>query len=265
MTDTALRMILPVACLVLFIGLEMFAPAREPALSLARFGRHAFLALLGSLASRLVLTGGLVGVAIIAQEHSIGLLNWTDGTVWIEVLIGVVVLDLAIWGQHLAMHHVPFLWRLHRVHHSDIVMDVSTALRFHPLEILVSLAFKIIMITALGAPVLGVIIFELMLSIGALFTHANVRLPGPFERAARLVIITPALHLIHHSPNPVETNSNFGFSTSLWDRLFGTLRTKSSQAQSTIGLHYGRAPQDQSLAALMLNPMRTAEQSKATP
>jgi sterol desaturase/sphingolipid hydroxylase (fatty acid hydroxylase superfamily) len=175
---------------------------------------------------------------------------------WVAALASFLILDFAIWAQHMAMHHVPFLWRMHRVHHYDTIMDISTALRFHPFEILASLAFKISIILILGAPALAVVAFEIVLSAGALFTHANIAMPGRLETRLRLVFVTPALHLIHHSPDPIETNSNFGFSFSFWDRIFGTYRPLRLDANGPIGLESWRSRSDQTLPALLINPFK---------
>jgi sterol desaturase/sphingolipid hydroxylase (fatty acid hydroxylase superfamily) len=154
------------------------------------------------------------------------------------------------------LHRVPLLWRLHRVHHSDTVMDVSTALRFHPIEILASLGFKATIILLLGAPPQAVLAFEIVLGAGALFTHANLAMPAWLERPLRVLFVTPSLHMIHHSPNPAETNSNFGFSFSFWDRLFGSYRDRRLGNGFEVGLEEWRTPQHQTFRALLGNPWR---------
>jgi sterol desaturase/sphingolipid hydroxylase (fatty acid hydroxylase superfamily) len=256
MSDPNLRLAITFGLLGLFVALEYLVPARPRALSLGRFSQQASMSLISALLARLALAGGLASVAVLASNMKFGLFNAVTTPNWIAIVVSFLILDLAIWAQHLVLHHVPFLWRLHRVHHSDTVMDVSTALRFHPLEILASLAFKAAIILLLGAPPEAVLAFEIVLGAGALFTHSNIALPNWLERGLRLLFVTPALHLIHHSPNPIETNSNFGFSFSFWDRLFGTFRANRLGDDTHIGLEKWRAPQDQTLSALLVNPFR---------
>jgi sterol desaturase/sphingolipid hydroxylase (fatty acid hydroxylase superfamily) len=251
-----MKILITAGLIGLFLVLEHWVPARPNVLNIGRFSQQALLAAMGAVASRLALGGGLAGVAVLAEQLDVGLFNIVALPSWTAVLFSFLMMDFAIWAQHLAMHHVPFLWRLHRVHHSDTTMDVSTALRFHPFEILASLAFKIIIILLLGAPAIAVIAFEIVLSAGALFTHANVAVPSRLEALLRLVFVTPALHLIHHSPDPKETNSNFGFSFSFWDRIFGTYRRLRGDANGPIGLESWRLRSDQTLPALLLNPFK---------
>lgn len=178
---------------------------------------------------------------------------------WAAVLTGIIVLDCAIYWQHRLVHRVPLLWRLHRVHHTDVGFDVTTAVRFHPFEMVLSMAIKIGLIVLLGIPALAVLIFEVLLSASSLFTHANVRLPDSFERRLRLLLVTPEMHRIHHSVHRDETDSNFSFHLSFWDRLFGSYREKprDGQIKMQIGLQEFREQRDQTLWALVLNPFRS--------
>ena len=177
---------------------------------------------------------------------------------WTLVPAGVVLLDCAIYWQHRLMHKIPLLWRLHRVHHTDTGFDVTTAVRFHPFEIALSMAIKLGLIALFGIPALAVLIFEILLSAGSLFTHANIRLPATFERRLRWLLVTPEMHRIHHSVHKEETNSNFCFNLSLWDRIFGSYRDQPRDGQTTmqIGLHEFRDRRDQTLWALIVNPFR---------
>jgi sterol desaturase/sphingolipid hydroxylase (fatty acid hydroxylase superfamily) len=205
-----------------------------------------------------VLAGGLASVASFVQLIGFGMVNWLQlSGPWVWVMC-FLILDFAVWGQHVLSHKIPFFWRLHRLHHSDVVMDVTTALRFHPFEIMASLIFKASIVALLGAPPELVFAFEVILGAGALFTHANIVLPEPVDRALRQLFVTPGMHLIHHNPNPVATNSNYGFSFSFWDRLFGTYRADAPlpllPSGSNIGLEHWRGPQDQTLKAMVLNP-----------
>ncbi|CTQ60792.1 sterol desaturase family protein [Roseibium album] len=180
------------------------------------------LILLDSILVRLIFPIGGVGLALLAQENGwglFGLLGWTG------LLAGIVtflVLDLAVWAQHVASHKVPLFWRIHRVHHADSEVDATTALRFHPIEILLSFVWKGLVIVALGGPVEAVLAFEIVLNASAVFGHANIRIPKGFDWLLRLLIVTPDMHRIHHSVIRRETDSNYGFYLSIWDRLFGT-------------------------------------------
>jgi sterol desaturase/sphingolipid hydroxylase (fatty acid hydroxylase superfamily) len=256
MSDADLRLAITFGLLGLLVGLEYLTPARPRALSLGRFSRHAGMALISSFFARMAFVGGLASVAALAMDLKLGVFNAINLPVWLAIAISFLALDFAIWGQHLVLHRVPFLWRLHRVHHSDTVMDISTALRFHPLEILASLAFKAAIILVLGTPPVAVLAFEIALGAGALFTHANIAIPVWMEQPLRLLFVTPSLHMIHHSPNPVETNSNFGFSFNFWDRLFGTYRNVRIGGGVEVGLENWRGPEDQTLRALLENPWR---------
>jgi sterol desaturase/sphingolipid hydroxylase (fatty acid hydroxylase superfamily) len=256
MNDATIRLTFTLALLAGFYLLERMIPARESVLNARRFGRHAALALFGALVARLALAGGLASVATIAQNNNIGLFNLIELPQWLAFVLAFLLLDFAIWAQHLVLHRLPWLWRLHRVHHCDTAMDVSTAFRFHPVEIFASLAFKVALVLLLGAPAGAVIAFEIVLGAGALFTHANLAIPQRLEPVLRLALITPALHVIHHSPNPIETNSNYGFSFNFWDRLFGTYRPVRLEQDGDIGLEDWRANNDQTLPAMLANPFK---------
>ena len=188
-----------------------------------------------------------------------GFFNAAGAPAWLAFAASVVLLDLAIWAQHVVMHRAPWLWRLHRVHHSDIDFDATTAIRFHPFEIILSMFYKMVVVVILGAPAAAVICFEILLSGGALFTHGNVRLPLAFDRMLRWVVVTPDMHRVHHSVRRPETDSNYGFSLSLWDRLFGTYRDQPADGHEgmAIGLDEFRAPRDRHLDRLLLQPFLT--------
>ena len=175
-----------------------------------------------SLALRLLFPFLAVAMAQIATDRGWGLFALTDLPFWLEVVLAVVLLDLAIYGQHVASHKIPILWRVHQMHHADRDFDVTTALRFHPIEIVLSMAYKFAVIIALGPPALGVLIFEVLLNGTAMFNHSNVRIPKPLDRLIRSVVVTPDMHRVHHSVIRREHDTNYGFSLSVWDRLFGT-------------------------------------------
>ena len=177
-------------------------------------------------AVRLLVPTAAVGVALIAAERGWGLFRLLGCRPGRRSSIGVIALDLVIYTQHVVFHHVPVLWRLHRMHHADLDIDVTTGVRFHPLEILLSLAIKIAAVVVLGVPALAVLIFEVLLNATSMFNHSNVALPPWLEPIARWIVVTPQMHQVHHSIVRAETDSNFGFNLPWWDRLFGTYRAE---------------------------------------
>ena len=196
------------------------------------------LALLGSnaLAARLVVPAGVVGAGLWAQSQGLGLLTISSPPVFVALPLAFILLDLGIYAQHVAFHRVPLLWRIHRLHHRDRDLDASSAGRFHPLEILTSLAWKSAVVIGLGAPPVAVVIYEIALGLCAIWTHANLGLPQGGETALRMVLVTPDVHRVHHSIEVDESNANFGTITTLWDRLFGTFRPESRGDQRTLVL-----------------------------
>lgn len=209
---------------------------------------------------RLVLPMTAVAWAEAMAARGIGLFNLTPLPAAVELVAAVVLLDLAIWAQHVAFHRVPQFWRLHRVHHADVDLDVTSGARFHPIEILLSMAIKFALVAALGAPAAAVLVFEVLLNASAMFNHANVRLSRAAETVLRAVLVTPDMHRIHHSVLRRETDSNFGFCLSWWDRLFGTYRAEPAAGQlgMTIGLAEFRAPEESRLDRLLTQPFRAA-------
>jgi sterol desaturase/sphingolipid hydroxylase (fatty acid hydroxylase superfamily) len=206
---------------------EALAPRRQltvrrPVRWLSNIG----LVVVDALAVRFLVPLGAVGMAVLAAQRGWGLFNNVALPGWLAVALAVVALDLAIYLQHLMFHAVPLLWRLHMVHHADLDIDATTGVRFHTLEILLSLLIKMGVVILLGAPVLGVVAFEVLLNATSLFNHGNVRLPAWLDRLLRLVVVTPEMHRVHHSADPRETNSNFGFNLPWWDYLFGTYRAR---------------------------------------
>jgi sterol desaturase/sphingolipid hydroxylase (fatty acid hydroxylase superfamily) len=179
-----------------------------------------------------------VGAAVLVTRNEWGALNHVAWPGWLEVAVALVVLDFAIWFQHFASHKVPVLWRLHRMHHADTDIDVTTALRFHPIEIGLSMLYKVCWVVALGPSVLAVVVFEIVLNACAMFNHANIRLPERLDRVVRLLIVTPDMHRVHHSVVRAEHTSNYGFNLSIWDRLFATYTAQPALGHTgmTIGL-----------------------------
>ena len=193
---------------------------------------------------RLLFPAAAVGVALAAGERHWGLFNAVTVPAPLAFLLSFIALDLVIWTQHVAFHRVPPLARLHRMHHVDLDFDVTTGLRFHPVEILLSLLIKSVAVVALGAPAAAVLLFELALNLGSLFNHGNVRIPAAIDRALRWLVVTPDMHRVHHSIVPEEINSNFGFFLSWWDRLFGTYSAapRAGHDAMTIGVRDTRDP-----------------------
>ncbi|MDP2418895.1 MAG: sterol desaturase family protein, partial [Hydrogenophaga sp.] len=204
---------------------EIASPRRALLLSRKqRWTANLGLVLLNTAVVRLVFPLAAVGVAALAAERGWGLLNLYAVPFWLVVPLAVVAMDFAIWLQHVMVHAVPALWRLHRVHHADLDYDLTTGARFHPLEIVLSMGIKFATIALLGAPVLAVLVFEVLLSACAMFNHGNIRLPARVDRVLRWFMVTPDMHRVHHSVEDDESNSNFGFNLTWWDRLFGTYR-----------------------------------------
>ena len=198
-----------------------------------------------------------VGVALVAAERGWGLLHWFAVPFWPAALVTVVALDLVIYLQHVIFHRVPWLWRVHRMHHADMDIDVTTGLRFHPIEIMFSLCIKIAAVLVLGPPAVAVVVFEVLLNATSMFNHSNVALPPRLEWLLRWVTVTPRMHEIHHSAERTETDSNFGFNLTWWDRLFGTYREKPAAGDNLIiGLSGFRAAGERTILRLLTQPFR---------
>jgi sterol desaturase/sphingolipid hydroxylase (fatty acid hydroxylase superfamily) len=257
--EAAIRLGFFLGVLALMGAWERLAPRRTLSTSRSRRWRaNLGIVLLDTAAVRLLLPVTAVGMALLAQQRSWGLLNQFDLPPWLVLLIGLLVLDCVIYFQHVMFHAVPALWRLHRMHHSDLDFDVTTGVRFHPIEILLSMGIKLSAIVVLGPSPLAVLVFEIALNASSLFNHGNVRLPPTPDRLLRLVVVTPEMHRVHHSSLPRETNSNFGFCFPWWDRLFGTYRAqpKLGHLGMTIGLDQFRDPDRLKLGDLLLQPFR---------
>ena len=220
----------PLIRLGVFLGLfaalallEIAVPRRLPRpVKRRRWFTNWAIVIIDSVVVRLLFKTAAVGGAVWAAERGYGLFNRIETPYWLAFAVSFVVLDFAVWLSHVASHKVPIFWRIHRMHHSDIDFDVTTAIRFHPIEIVLSMLWKYAVVLALGAPAASVLIFEIVLNGGAMFNHANLRLPLWLDSALRSVIVTPDMHRVHHSSDGRETNSNYGFNFSFWDRFFGT-------------------------------------------
>jgi sterol desaturase/sphingolipid hydroxylase (fatty acid hydroxylase superfamily) len=224
---------------------ELVAPRRALTVSKAvRWGNNLGLVVLNSVVLRLLFPAAAVGMAVFAREQGWGLLHYFDVPFVVALVVSVIAMDFVIYLQHVMVHALPALWRLHRVHHADLDYDVTTGSRFHPLEIILSMLIKFATIMVLGPPVAAVVIFEVLLNATAMFNHANVRLPARIDRVLRLFVVTPDMHRVHHSVEDDETNSNFGFNLPWWDRLFGTYRDqpRGGHEGMTIGINTFREP-----------------------
>jgi sterol desaturase/sphingolipid hydroxylase (fatty acid hydroxylase superfamily) len=242
-SDGAIRLAVFVSVFVAMALVELLWPKRALIVSrkrrwLTNIGISAVGTAVLRLMAMLAVPVAAIAAAFYAEAHLIGLLNQVDWPAWIKVVLSLLVLDLAIWAQHLASHKVPLFWRLHQVHHADRDIDVTTAVRFHPVEIALSMLWKIVVVVPLGAPPLAVFLFEVILNACAMFNHANVALPAWLDGALRLLIVTPDMHRVHHSVRFRERDSNYGFNLSVWDRLFRTYTAQPEAGHQgmTIGL-----------------------------
>lgn len=213
------------------------------------------------MALRILFPAAAVGAAIFAEANGGGLFQVINAPGVVAILGSVILLDLVIYLQHRLFHAVPLLWRLHRVHHADLEFDVTTGVRFHPLEIVLSMLIKIAAVMALGAPAVAVLVFEVLLNATTMFNHANIALPQPLDRIVRLVVVTPDMLRVHHLVRREETNSNFGFSVPWWDWVFRTYRAQPADGHDRmmIGVGNFRDPADLRLARMLLQPVRPEE------
>ena len=238
---------------------ELAAPRRTPRFSRAKRWPHNLALLCVDVAVlRIVAPGAAIAVAVAGETHGWGILNAAHLSPWLAVPLAVLFLDLAIYFQHVTLHAVPVLWRLHRVHHTDLDFDVTTGTRFHPVEILLSTGFKCAAVAAVGAPAFAVLAFEMLLNATAVFNHSNARMPATLDRALRWLVVTPDMHRVHHSVLHNESSSNFGFNSPWWDRLFGTYRAQPANGHDvmTIGVDAFREPGDVRLDRLLVQPLR---------
>jgi sterol desaturase/sphingolipid hydroxylase (fatty acid hydroxylase superfamily) len=243
--EPAIRLGFFLGVFILMALWEISAPRRRLTVSkIQRWTSNLGIVFLNSLLVRLLFPAAAVGMAVFVQERGWGFFNYVETPYALAVLASVVVLDFAIYLQHVMFHAVPTLWRLHRMHHADLDFDVTTGTRFHPIEILLSMLIKFAVIVVLGAPALAVLVFEVLLNATAMFNHSNVRMPVRWDRFLRLFVVTPDMHRVHHSVEDHETNSNFGFNLPVWDHLFGTYKHQpdASHEAMTIGIRNYRDP-----------------------
>lgn len=265
MTDTLLaneptiRLGLLLGVLVAMAAWEVVAPRRRREIPrLIRWTNNLGVVAVDTILVRLAFPLVAVALAALAAERGWGLFNVLDVPLSLAFIVSVLALDLAIYLQHVMFHAVPALWRLHRMHHADLEFDVSTGLRFHPLEILLSMGLKLAVVATLGPPAVAVLVFEVLLTATSMFNHANVRIPKRIDRVLRLLVVTPDMHRVHHSIHPAETNSNFGFNLPWWDRMLGTYRPQPREGHEgmTIGIEQFRTRRDLWLDRMLIQPLR---------
>ena len=249
-SEPVLRLSVFAAVFIIMAALELAIPKRDLSApktrrwftNLAIVGIDSLIvramALAPQLLGAVIVPLAAVATAIWAEGRGIGLFNWLDLPGWFEVIAAIVIFDFAIWLQHVASHKLPMFWRLHQVHHADVDIDLTTGIRFHPVEIALSMLYKMVWVVVLGPAPVAVLLFEVILNAGAMFSHANIALPGWLDRGLRTLVVTPDMHRVHHSIIRREHDSNYGFNLSIWDRLFGTYLDQPSKGHNgmTIGL-----------------------------
>ncbi|MEH6647497.1 sterol desaturase family protein [Sulfitobacter sp.] len=258
-SEPQLRLVVFLGVLVAMALWELAAPRRRQEIPrLIRWTNNLALVVIDTIVLRLSFPILVVGLSVTAQDRGWGLFNIIEVPGWIAVLVSIIVLDLVIYLQHVMFHAVPALWRLHRMHHADLEFDVTTGLRFHPVEILLSMGIKMAVVMALGPPAVAVLIFEVLLNATAMFNHSNIRLPMLVDRFLRLIMVTPDMHRVHHSIIPEETNSNFGFNLPWWDRLLGTYKAqpKAGHEGMSIGIEQFRTRRDLWLDRMLVQPVK---------
>ena len=267
-SEPVLRLSVFAAVFIIMAALELAIPKRDLSApktrrwftNLAIVGIDSLIvramALAPQLLGAIIVPLAAVATAIWAEERGIGLFNWLDLPGWFEVIAAIVIFDFAIWLQHVASHKIPMFWRLHQVHHADVDIDLTTGIRFHPVEIALSMLYKMVWVVVLGPAPVAVLLFEVILNAGAMFSHANVALPGWLDRGLRTLVVTPDMHRVHHSIIRREHDSNYGFNLSIWDRLFGTYLDQPSKGHTgmTIGLSSYQSKEPAKLSWSLLLP-----------
>jgi len=264
--EAAVRLSVFLGMLVAMMLWEVSAPRRRLEIPrVIRWSNNLALVVIDTAILRLAFPVLAVGMAGLAEARGWGLFNLIDLPVWVAVLGSMLILDLVIYLQHVLFHAVPGLWRLHRMHHADLDFDATTGLRFHPVEIALSMAIKLAVVVAIGAPPVAVLAFEVILNATSLFNHANIRLPPGMDRVLRWVLVTPDMHRVHHSTDPRETNSNYGFSVPWWDRLLGTYVAQPAKGHERmeIGIEQFRTRRDLWLDRMLLQPLRGPAKGRA--
>ena len=257
--EVIIRLSAFIGILCLMMLWEVYAPRRKSRDSrLQRWPTNFSISIIGMIIVRFTVGGIAYVSALYAMDNQIGLLNQFLIPDWFSIVITLLLLDLAIYGQHRASHRWQWLWRFHKVHHSDLDFDVTTGIRFHPIEIIISMCYKVIIIYIIGCNPLAVVVFEVVLSGASLFNHSNIFIPLKLERRIRLWIVTPDMHRVHHSSKDKEIDSNFGFSISIWDRLFSSYidQPQLGHDKMVIGLNSYRHSPDVGIKKLLLMPFK---------
>jgi sterol desaturase/sphingolipid hydroxylase (fatty acid hydroxylase superfamily) len=257
--EAAIRLAVFLGILIAMAIWELAAPRRRIEIPrVIRWTNNLGIVVIDTILVRLTYPIVAVGLALAAQDSGWGLFNIIEVPAWVAVISSIVILDLAIYLQHVMFHAVPVLWRLHRMHHADQAIDVTTGLRFHPIEIVMSMGVKLAVVLALGPPAVAVLVFEVILNATAMFNHSNVRIPLSIDRVLRLFVVTPDMHRVHHSIDRAETDSNYGFSLPWWDRLLGTYTAQPRKGHDdmTIGIEQFRTVRDQWLDKMLIQPLR---------
>jgi len=258
-TESSIRLILFGGGIAFFLILELIVPYRKSTISkLNRWVNNLSMTIFNSIVLNLLFATAIVGTAVYVQEQKIGVLSYIMAPQWVKILITVAFMDFILYVWHLLNHEVPFLWRFHRVHHSDLNMDVSTATRFHIGELIISAVIKIALIYLIGASPLGVLIFESALVLCAQFHHSSLKVPKWFETIYWVLFVPPSMHRIHHSVIIKERDSNYATIFSLWDRFMGTLTTDVNQSRIKIGVGAYRNPKKLNLHQLLVMPFSKA-------
>jgi sterol desaturase/sphingolipid hydroxylase (fatty acid hydroxylase superfamily) len=264
--EMAIRLAAFVAVLTVMALYETVAPRRKRSYSrLRRWPSNLGVVVLDTALLRILLPGGAVGLAMVGERQGWGLMNSLRLPAWSAVVAAVMLLDFVIYLQHVMFHAVPALWRIHRMHHADLDFDVTTGVRFHPIEIILSMLVKFAAVAALGPPAFGVLVFEILLNATSMFNHGNVRLPTKLDVFLRWFVVTPDMHRVHHSIVVNETNSNFGFNLPWWDRLLGTYRDQPAAGHEAmmIGIEQFREADELRLDRMLLQPFRGSTGSYA--
>jgi len=265
--EALIRLMISASVFLIMASWEIFSPCRELQIKKSRrWLNNISLIVLNSFLLRLIFPAAAVGVALFAEVNVIGVFNHFSLPSAVEVVICVMILDFMIYWQHLVSHYIPVIWRFHRMHHVDLDIDLTTGARFHPVELIASMLFKFVVILLIGAPVLAVFIFEVLLNASAMFNHSNISLPPKLDYWLRKVVVTPDMHRIHHSTEIQEHNSNYGFFLSIWDRLFHSYTQKPTQDQKVmaIGLNTIREPGDcVQLPGMLILPFWKSEDTQA--
>ena len=255
--ELGIRLAFFLGILLIMFFWERFAPRRLLTKSkITRWVSNLGLVLIDSIMVRLVFPTALAGIALIAQQRGWGLFNQFELLYLLKIIFSILILDFVIYLQHVMFHVIPLLWRLHMVHHTDMDIDVTTGVRFHPIEIILSMGIKMITVILTGAPSLAVLIFEILLNGTSMFNHGNVRYSQQIDSLLRLLVVTPEMHRVHHSTIRWESNSNLGFNFPWWDRLFGTYRPQPAKGhvEMTLGLDQYKEPQKLTLPWLIILP-----------